>query len=293
MRVISRIVLAGVIFFGIALHAFAYPVSEGYVTDAAGLLSAEGKETLIRELTQFEASTTAEIAVVTVPSLGGDYVEHYAVGLFEAWGIGKKGIDNGLLVLIARDDRVMRIEVGYGLEGTVTDSDAQQVINAIMTPRFREGNYEQGIMEGVHALMAKINGDPSAIPSAPTQANTKIDLASYAPFFMYLVMMMLSVMGRTSSWWLGGIFGGVAALVIYIVTRSVTLGVNAFLFLVPAGLFFDYLISKKYKESISSGQTPPWWTGGSRGIGGGTSGGRSFGGFGGGRSGGGGGSGRW
>src|SRR5690606_28897850 len=115
-----------------------------------------------------------QIAVLTIPTLGDDSVEDYAVRVFEDWKLGRLGKDNGVLVLVAPQDRRMRIEVGYGLEGTLTDAAAGRVIRDLMTPRFREGNYDVGIEAGITGVIQILEGrqptDPESDWAAPAQS---------------------------------------------------------------------------------------------------------------------------
>lgn len=121
----------------------AFPTATGYVTDAAHVLDAPAGNTLTTLADDLEQQTTAELAVVTVPSLDGMTVEEYANKLFQAWGIGKKGHDNGVLVLVAPGERKMRIEVGYGLEPVLPDGLAGEIIRTNFTPAFANGDYAQ------------------------------------------------------------------------------------------------------------------------------------------------------
>lgn len=131
------------------------PRPQGKVNDFAGLLAPEDRQALETRLATLERDTTAEVAVVTVKSLEGRALEEYATALFTEWGIGKKGKDNGVLVLVAVDDRAMRIEVGYGLEGVLPDGLAGSVIRETFLPRFREDDYRAGILQGT-ARVAEI-----------------------------------------------------------------------------------------------------------------------------------------
>ena len=133
-----------------------YPDPEGYVNDYTDTIS---DEWIIKteELTQnVEKATSCEIAVAVLNSLGGSTIEEYAVGLFNKWGIGKKEQDNGVLLLIALDDRELRIEVGYGLEGVITDLQAKEIIDDVIVPRFQNNNYDSGIYNGVIAISNEI-----------------------------------------------------------------------------------------------------------------------------------------
>jgi uncharacterized protein len=126
-----------------------FPQPQGRVNDFAAVLDEATRTELASLISEAEAASSAEIAVVTVVSLDGMSVEEYASELFAAWGIGKKGVDNGVLVLVAPKDRTMRIEVGYGLEPVLPDSLAGSIIRSEFLPAFKEGDYRAGILKGV------------------------------------------------------------------------------------------------------------------------------------------------
>jgi uncharacterized protein len=140
-----------------AIAFAAFPKPTGYVNDFAGVLSSDNKARLEGALSSFEKASGDEIAVVTLPSLEGEPVENVAVALFKEWGIGKKGKDNGILFLIAPNDRKMRIEVGYGLEGTINDALAGRILDEAVAPRFRAGDMNAGIAAGALAIVQVIS----------------------------------------------------------------------------------------------------------------------------------------
>jgi uncharacterized protein len=269
----------------------------GLVNDYAKVLTADQVASLEAVLEQNKQSTGSEIAVVTIKSLGGDTIENYAVKLFEEWGIGQKGKDNGALLLIALDDRQMRIEVGYGLEPVLTDALTSSIIRNTLRPAFQEGKYYDGISAAVSQMTAVVAGDESAVPidtteSSPWWADGHVD-AFLIFLFFGAVQWLFSIMARSRSWWLGGVVGGVIGVVVaFLATLTVGLIIGAIL--VPLGLALDYFVSREYSASATTGRHPRWWAGGPW-IGGGFGGGGSsgFGGFGGGSSGGGGASGSW
>ena len=149
----------------IAASAQTFPSSQGYVSDFAGLLSPASKAQLEARLSQLEKETTVEIAVVTIKSLEGHSVEDYASRLFEQWGVGKKGKDNGVLFLVAAEDREVRIEVGYGLESVITDGRAGRILDNDVVPHFKNGDYETGILSGVGAIEIYARGGTSPEPA--------------------------------------------------------------------------------------------------------------------------------
>lgn len=290
-RALLSYVALAVWFLPITVGAQTLPdAPSGYVTDAANVLSAETKAALEARLTALDASTTEQIAVVTVPSLEGDYIEHYAAQLFEKWGIGEAKKDTGVLLLLALEERELRIEVGYGLEGALPDSVADRIIRETLVPRLREGDYDGAISAGVESVIAAIQGEYVAAPG--NGAEFSFDPEALIFFLIFGLQWFAAMLGRTKSWWLGGIIGaaigaGASTFLGWWLAGGAILTLILFVF----GLAFDYIVSSTYKESLSHGDTPPWWTGGG-GFGGSSRGG-GFGGFGGGMSGGGGASGRW
>ena len=144
------------------------PYLTGRVVDNAEVLKPETRKRLTETLRVHEQGTTNQIAVLTVPTLRGESVEEYAVRVFEQWKLGQKGKDNGVLVVVAPQDRRMRIEVGYGLEGTLPDALAARIVRNVMTPRFKDGDYDGGITQGVDAIVAQLEG--KGAPSADQPA---------------------------------------------------------------------------------------------------------------------------
>jgi uncharacterized protein len=146
------------------------PYLTGRVTDNAGILSSSMKKTLSERLKAHEDKTTNQIAVLTVPTLEGESIEEYAVAVFKEWKLGQKGRDNGILVLVAPQDRRMRIEVGYGLEGALPDSAAGSIIRSVIAPKFKSGDYDGGIEAGVSAIITALeSGEVPASDSAGEQ----------------------------------------------------------------------------------------------------------------------------
>lgn len=290
------------VFIGLVVatsSAFAYEQfgkPTGFVNDYTETLSAETKTTLEGLLTRFQASGKGEVAVVIISTLRGDTIEDYSLQLAREWEIGVKGKDNGVLLFIAKDDRELRIEVGYGFEGVLTDAKSSRIIRDIITPRFKEGNYDAGVVNGVKEILGVVEptfeGGAQTLDYSvePTHSPINIELVALALYFTGSIFVAIaSILGRSKSWWLGGIFGIIIGAIISTVFGFLYVGIIAMAILVPLGFLFDYVVSMGYANSIANGTRPPWWTGG------GSSGGRSggFGGFGGGSFGGGGASGRW
>ena len=134
------------------------PYLTGRVTDNAGILSRETIRSLTDSLKAHEDRTGNQIAVLTVPTLNGEVIEDYAVRVLREWKLGQKDRDNGILIVVVPNDHRMRIEVGYGLEGTLTDGTAGQIIRTVMTPKFKNGDYNGGITDGAMAVMHLLEG---------------------------------------------------------------------------------------------------------------------------------------
>ena len=147
------------------------PYLTGRVVDNAEILKPATRERITALSKAHEDKSTDQIVVLTVPTLDGESVEEYAVRVFASWKLGQKGKDKGVLVLVAPQDRKMRIEVGYGLEGTLPDVAASRIIRNVMTPAFRADNYDDGIADGVAAIVAQLEGQKMEGANAGTSAN--------------------------------------------------------------------------------------------------------------------------
>lgn len=265
----------------------------GFVNDYSKepLFTVEQKQLLETKLTQFEQTTGNELVVVVIPSLQRDTIENFAVKLFDEWGIGKEKTDNGVLVLVAMEDRKMRIEVGYGLEGVLTDAESSWIISGEMRPAFERGEYYQGIDDAVNRIIDVLGG--GEIPGyAENQAKQRSDTLETFGFMLLnaCALVLMSVLGRTKSYWLGGLLGVMAGAGVWWFTASLQKGLMYVVILGISGLVFDYVVSRVL--TVNDGGL---FQGGSWKSRGGRSGrsGSGFGGFGGGSSGGGGASGSW
>lgn len=159
---IKNIVISLLLFLLFATPVVAYyelGTPKGYVNDYTNTLTHEQISALESKIAAFEQENTNEIGVAIIDSLQGDYIEHFAVKLFESWGIGKEKEDNGVLILVVLSDRQMRIEVGYGLEGSLTDSQASWIIKNVMVPNFKENKYYEGIDQSVDKIIAITKGE--------------------------------------------------------------------------------------------------------------------------------------
>jgi uncharacterized protein len=260
----------------------------GFVNDFAGVLNSNEKASLEAKLVTFEKDTSNEISVGIINSLDGDTIENYAVDLFKEWGVGKKKNDNGVLLLFAMKDRKMRIEVGYGLEGALTDLQSESIISNDLSPAFKAGDYYYGISRAVDNIILATKGEyaPQSVPLG--LGNINWPLVFYVFFFGMIYL--AAILGRSKSWWMGGVLGGLAAFFATLLFGFMLTGLLSFIVFIPLGLLFDFIVSRAYEKGKITGNYP-WWIGG---VGGGWGGGGGgFGGFGGGGSGGGGRSGGW
>ncbi len=263
------------------------PIGNTYVSDFAGILSDETEQSLNSRLAQFETDKTTEIAVVTVDNLQDYNIEEYGIELARKWGIGQKDTDNGVLLLVAPNEREVRIEVGYGLEGPLPDGKASRIIQEIILPQFKAGDYDLGVVSGVDAIISAVEGEEFSVP--PVETNDVEGwigaLIILLPFFWFII----SWFSESKAWWAGGIFGGVIG---FLLASTGGILVGALL-----GLATDFVLSKYFFGKLVSkggGKGGSGFGGGFFGGGGGFGGGSSGGGgFGGGSFGGGGASGKW
>lgn len=300
--------LLNFLLFPALAHAVTYPTPTGYVNDFAQIISPQTETQLEERLKSYDQQTSNEIAVVTIKSLENEPIEDYAVTLFERWRVGKEKKDNGVMFLVSKDDRKMRIEVGYGLEGSLTDGEAGSIIRNDVAPKFRENDFDGGITNGVNGIIAGIGSPESdwdkAVGNNPVREkgggafdNLISLLGEYIFFIPFGLIYLSSYMARTKDITLGGILGGIGGGIVGSLLGStaalIGLGVGGAVF----GLIVDWILSRNYKALSRQGYPTDWFHtyggfGGRSGWGGGSRGG-GFGGFGGGRSGGGGASGGW
>lgn len=155
---------------GWCLAATAQPVAmpplTARVTDLTASLTAEQVASLEGKLQRFEVAKGSQLAVLIIPSTGEESIEQYSLRVVEQWRLGRKKIDDGVLLIVAKNDRTLRIEVGYGLEGALNDATAKRIISEIIVPRFRQGDFYSGIEAGVDQMIAIIDGEPLPPPNA-------------------------------------------------------------------------------------------------------------------------------
>jgi uncharacterized protein len=191
-----------------------FPALSGRVVDAAGILSPQTEAALSNDLAGFEAATKRQVVVATLPDLQGYAIDDIGTRLGRAWGIGERGKNTGALVIVAPKERAVRIEVGYGLEGELTDAQASAIIQQLMLPRFRSGDYDGGVRAGTAAVLSALGwkGGPKA--AVAQQQGGGIPLGMFGLFVLFFIVMAIQRMrGGGSSWggrrgWSNRGFGG-------------------------------------------------------------------------------------
>ncbi len=260
----------------------AVPALRARVTDLTATLSADQRGRLEAKLADFERQKGSQIAVLIVPTVKPETIAEYALRVVEAWKLGRKGVDDGALLLIAKEDRQLRIEVGYGLEGALNDATAKRIVSETIAPRFKQGDFYAGIDAGIDSMIKVIGGEP--LPP-PRQSKRASDFGGGFETLIFIGFILVFVVGGILRAVFGhflaaGIVGAVAAIAAALLLSSlffaIVVGIIAFIF------------------SLTAGAGGGWHSGGSS-WGGGSLGGFSGGGFsgGGGSFGGGGASGSW
>jgi uncharacterized protein len=169
------------------------PELTGRVVDGAGLLPPDVRAKLEAELAAIEAKSTDQVVVVTVPSLQGYAIEEFGVALGRAWGIGQKGKDNGIIVLVAPSERKVRFEVGRGLEPLMPDGKAGTIIRETVLPAFRRGDFAGGITAGVARVRAVLEGDQAELEARSKRPPPPIDYSGYLLFALWLTVVVLII----------------------------------------------------------------------------------------------------
>lgn len=262
--------------------ALQVPELKGRVSDYADMISASTEDQIKALLADLERTDSTQIAVLTIDSLKGDSLEDFSIRVAEKWKIGQKGSDNGAILIIVKNDRLIRIEVGYGLEGKLTDLISGRIIRNIITPQFRMGRFDQGISDAVAAMADVVRGEYKAVRPVGRgrdrhEDGAPVALTAIALFFF------INTLGRIKRS-LGAAAGAVLAPIAG--ALFLNMGLLGILGLIPVGLIAGYILSVM-GTPLSFGHHSMRHPG-SRYRGGGF-GGFSSGGFGGGFSGGGGG----
>ncbi len=206
-RFVSSLLL--ILLIGTTALALEIPKPTGYVNDRANIISPDVELKLEQFLRDFDKSDSTQISVLTIPSLKGESLEDYALRVLEKWGLGQKDKDNGALLLVAKDDRKIRIEVGYGLEGRLTDLLAGRIIDNEISPRFKRGDFDGGIVSGVVSMTQAVRGEYKG--TGTTRHKKKSNPFGFI-FILFFLLPLLSRIGgrrgRHGAIFLGGPFIG-------------------------------------------------------------------------------------
>ncbi|MGE5539953.1 MAG: TPM domain-containing protein [Gemmatimonas sp.] len=189
-RLLALVALALAVAFPAAAQELKFPAFTGYVVDDAGILSQQTRTRLTQVLGDFQRATNQQLVVATVKSLQGHPIEDYGYQLGRAWGVGQRGKDTGAILLVAPNERAVRIEVGYGLEGTLTDALSRSIIEQRILPAFRNGDYNGGVVAGVAAILRTLGYDPAAA-GLPSAAPAKSSTGQIPPFLFFVFIVLL------------------------------------------------------------------------------------------------------
>jgi uncharacterized protein len=197
------------IFFLLSLPLTAYsldvPRLQGYVNDYAGMISSPAKSKIEDELRAFEQSDSTQIVILTIPSLEGENLEEFSIKVGETWKIGQQGKDNGILFIVSNQERRIRVEVGRGLEGSLTDLMAGRIIDQVIKPRFKQGDFDGGFIAGVSAIINATRGEFQA-EERPSQRRQ----SGFPPFLTFLMFLgIFTLIFGSFSRVLGGIVGAI------------------------------------------------------------------------------------
>ena len=197
------------------------------VVDRTATLSADQRARLETKLAAFEGRKGAQIAVLIVASVAPETIEQYALRVVESWKLGRKGVDDGALLLVAKQDRKLRIEVGYALEGALNDATAKRIVSEAIAPRFKDGDFYAGIDAGIDAMIKVVGGEPLPPPKA-TSSGAGIDLETLLFVGFILVFVVGGVLRAIFGRFLGaGVIGVVAGIIAALLVSSLLLGVLA------------------------------------------------------------------
>ncbi|HWI14798.1 MAG TPA: YgcG family protein, partial [Burkholderiales bacterium] len=242
MSLAQRLLGALLLCFAAAWATAEVPVPQlkARVTDLAGALTSAQRTALEERLAAFEAKKGSQIAVLIVPTTQPEAIEQYGIRVAEAWKVGRKDVDDGAILLVALNDRAVRIEVGYGLEGVLPDAIAKRIIDEDIVPRFRSGDYYGGIEAGVSRMIRVVEGEPLPPPRARAPAQQDIGLQELFVLGMLLVFVaggiLRAMFGRmVGSGVVGAVGGFVAFMLVGSLLAAIVLGIVVALFSAIAG----------------------------------------------------------
>ncbi len=268
MNAARACILALVMCWAVAAAAdVAVPPLSGRVVDQTGTLSSGDIASLTQTLKSLEAGKGSQIAVLIVPSTAPETIEQYSIRVAEAWKIGRKRIDDGALLVVAKNDRHLRIEVGYGLEGSLTDATTKRIIDEDITPKFKAGDFAGGVTAGVNRMIRVIDGEKLPAPEPPHwQSPGSFSIDPFNPFLIIPVLLFGGLMRSTLGRLIGSAAtGGLVTLVAWYLFGSLLAAVLAGVIASIFVMFSDSITSPAPSRRGRGGG----WSGG--GYGGGSS----------------------
>ncbi len=263
--------------FSVAVAEIAIPPVVGRVTDRTATLTAEQTRALEQTLQAFEARKGSQIALLIVPTTVPETIEQYSLRVAEQWKLGRKKIDDGAVLVVAKNDRALRIEVGYGLEGALNDAISKRIISETITPRFKQGDFYGGLVAGVDQLIRVIDGEPLPEPIRQRGGETT-NIQKFIPviFILALVMggVLRAMLGRfPGSVVTGGIVAVIAWFLVGTVFMAIVAGVIALFFTLVGGGMLGPGVGG-YRGGFGTGGFGGGFSGGGGGFGGGGASGR-------------------
>jgi uncharacterized protein len=195
-RALSRFIGLVALLSGALCAQVPVPPLSGHVVDQTRTLTADQKQTLEQILSELESRKGSQLAVLLVPSTQAETIEQYALRVAERWQLGRKKVDDGAILLVAKNDRSVRIEVGYGLEGALNDATSKRIIEEVITPRFRQQDFAGGLQAGVQRMVRVIDGEPLPAPSMETPTAPYMDITWIIVAGALLGFVLRAVLGR-------------------------------------------------------------------------------------------------
>lgn len=269
-RFAALLVVLGMMLAVGSAWALDVPPLRGRVNDLAGILSPDAVKRLESALAAFEASDSTQVVVLTVPSLEGDTIEGFSIKTAQKWGIGQKGKDNGALVVVSKGDREVRIEVGRGLEGSLTDAVSGRIIDHVIVPEFKKGDFNAGVEQGVEKIMAAVRGEYTGDGGSggSSEMDDETSFLLFGSMICLVLMSILRFLPAVVRAGLGGVGMGVLAL-------AVSTGVFMVIMMALVGVILGIVAPYIFRGGRGGGGGS-WGGGGSSGGGGFSGGGGSF-----------------
>lgn len=207
------------------------PKLTAHVIDQTGTLTATERDDLEAKLRAFEQKRGSQIGVLLVPSIGTETIEEFAGRVTDQWQLGRKGVDDGVLLVIAKEQRKIRIHTGRGVQGTLTDALSKRIVSDIIAPRFRNGDFAGGLDAGVDAIMKAIEGEDLPLPKAQPQHGKVAAVSSYSDF-IWIAFFLVPVVGMVLRGMFGRFFGatatsGITGIAAFLIFSSLAFGIVA------------------------------------------------------------------